>query len=162
MSTNQTQGPTLIEGKLDARSMNVAVVLSRFNSRITESLLKGAVDCLIRHGGEEKNLTIVRVPGAFEIPLAAAKAAQSGKFKAVIGLGAVVRGDTPHFDFVASEATRGMGRAAYESGIPVAFGLITTEDEEQALARSGGKAGNKGWDAAMTAMEMVSVMESLS
>ena len=150
-----------IEGVLDARELRTAVVLGRFNSLVTERLLDGALDCLDRHGGQRGNCTVIRVPGAYEIPLAASKAAATGSYDAVICLGAVVRGDTPHFDFVASEAARGIGRASFESGIPVVFGVITTEDQDQALARAGGKSGNKGWDAAMTAMEMASVVSQI-
>ena len=149
------------EGQLDARGLKAALILSRFNSFITERLLEGAKDALLRHGGQEDNLVVVRVPGAFELPLAAKKLAHSGKYDAVIALGAVIRGSTPHFDYVAAEVSKGLAHVGLESGVPVAFGVLTCDSIEQAVERAGTKAGNKGFDAAMTAMEMVSLFKGL-
>jgi 6,7-dimethyl-8-ribityllumazine synthase len=150
-----------INGTLTAQNIRTALVTGRFNSLITEQLIKGAVDTLVRHGGKESDITVIRVPGAFEIPLAARQAAESGKFDTVICLGAVIRGDTPHFDYVAAEAARGTARVSLETGCPVIFGVLTTDDMEQALARAGVKGGNKGAEAAAAAMEMVSVSRAL-
>lgn len=151
----------IYEGQLEARSLKAALVLSRFNSFITERLLEGAKDALLRHGGEENNLTVVRVPGAFELPLAAKKLAESGGYEAVIALGAVIRGSTPHFDYVAAEVSKGLAQVSLQSGVPVAFGVLTCDTIEQAVERAGAKAGNKGFDAAMTAMEMVSLFKAM-
>lgn len=153
--------PTFHEGKLDARDLKVALVVSRFNALITERLLEGALDCLRRHGAEEDALHVIRVPGGFELPLAARTAASSGDFDAVVCLGAVVRGATPHFDLVAGEAARGVARAAVDSGVPVAFGVLTTDTLEQAVERAGSKSGNKGWDAAQAAIEMAQLLRAL-
>ncbi|MDL2259988.1 6,7-dimethyl-8-ribityllumazine synthase [Deltaproteobacteria bacterium OttesenSCG-928-K17] len=149
------------EGQLDARGLKVALVLSRFNSFITERLLEGALDALKRHGGDSDNFAIVRVPGAFELPMAVKKLADGGKYDAVIALGAVIRGSTPHFDFVAAETSKGLAQVSLSSGAPVAFGVLTCDTIEQAVERAGTKAGNKGFDAAMTAMEMVSLFKEL-
>ncbi len=151
----------IYEGQLDARGLKAALVLSRFNSFITERLLEGAKDALLRHGAREDDLAVVRVPGAFELPLAAKKLAESGKFDAVIALGAVIRGSTPHFDYVAAEVSKGLAQVSLHSGLPVAFGVLTCDTIEQAVERAGTKAGNKGFDAAMTAMEMVSLFKGL-
>jgi 6,7-dimethyl-8-ribityllumazine synthase len=150
-----------IEGALDAKGLKFAIVASRFNDFIVDRLVGGAVDYLVRHGAERGDLTIVRVPGAFELPLAAKKLAGSGTFSGVLCLGAVIRGATPHFDFVASEATKGIAMAMLESGLPVGFGLLTTDSLEQAVERAGSKAGNKGVEAAAAMLEMVRVMEQL-
>jgi 6,7-dimethyl-8-ribityllumazine synthase len=150
-----------IEGALDAKGLKFAIVASRFNDFIVDRLVGGAVDYLTRHGAEPADLTLVRVPGAFELPLAARKLAHSGKFAGVLCLGAVIRGATPHFDFVASEATKGIAQAMLESGLPVGFGLLTTDTLEQAVERAGSKAGNKGVEAAAAMLEMVRVMEQL-
>jgi 6,7-dimethyl-8-ribityllumazine synthase len=150
-----------IEGQLDAKGLKFAIVASRFNDFIVDRLVGGAVDYLTRHGAEREDLTIVRVPGAFELPLAAKKLAGSGKFAGVLCLGAVIRGATPHFDFVASEATKGIAQAMLESGLPVGFGLLTTDTLEQAVERAGSKAGNKGVEAAAAMLEMIRVMEQL-
>lgn len=150
-----------LEGRLDASQIKYCLVVSRFNSFITERLLEGAEDCLVRHGAERQNLTVVRVPGAFEIPLAAKKAAASGNYQAVICLGAVIRGATPHFDYVAAEVSKGVAAVAMESGVPVSFGVLTTDTIEQAVERAGTKAGNKGWDAALTAIEMADLYRYL-
>jgi 6,7-dimethyl-8-ribityllumazine synthase len=149
------------EGQLDARGLKVALVLSRFNSFITERLLEGARDALVRHGGDEANFTVVRAPGAFELPLVAKKLAESGKYEAVIALGAVIRGSTPHFDYVSAEVSKGLAQVSLSSGVPVAFGVLTCDTIEQAVERAGTKAGNKGFDAAMTAMEMVNLFKEM-
>ncbi|MFZ1683134.1 MAG: 6,7-dimethyl-8-ribityllumazine synthase [Candidatus Zixiibacteriota bacterium] len=145
------------EGTLDAKGMKVGIVVSRFNNFFTDKLLEGAVDCLKRHGADEAKLAVAYVPGSFEIPAAAAKMAQSKKYDAVICLGAIVRGDTPHFDFIAAENSKGVAKLAMESEIPVIYGVITTDTLEQAVERAGTKAGNKGWDAAQAAIEMVNL-----
>ena len=152
---------TEINGKLNGEEKHFALVVGRFNSMITEQLLEGALDCFERHGGKRDNLTVVRVPGSFEIPLTAFKLAKSGKYDAVICLGAVIRGSTPHFDFVAAEAAKGVAQAAFGTGLPVIFGILTTDTIEQAIERAGTKAGNKGWDAMMSAMEMADLFKQL-
>ena len=151
----------VIEGKLAIQNQKVAIVVSRFNSLVTVPLLEGAKDCLLRHGGAEKDLTIVWVPGACEIPQVAKKLADSGKFKAIITLGAVIRGATPHFDQVVATVTRGVAEVAMQSGIPVIFGVLTTDSLEQALERAGSKGGNKGWDSSLAAIEMASLWDQL-
>lgn len=149
------------DGQLDARGLKVALVLSRFNSFITERLLEGAQDALARHGAEADKLTIVRVPGAFELPLAARKLAESGRYDAVIALGTVIRGSTPHFDYVAAEVSKGLAQVSLQSGLPVAFGVLTCDTIDQAIERAGTKSGNKGFDAAMTAIEMVNLFKAM-
>jgi len=149
------------EGYLSAGSTRFALIVSRFNEMITRKLLDGAMDALKRHGADASELTVIWVPGAFELPVLAKKAAGSGDYDAVICLGAVIRGDTPHFDFVASEAAKGIALSAMETDIPVAFGVVTTDTIEQAIERAGTKAGNKGWDAAMTAIEMADLYRNL-
>jgi 6,7-dimethyl-8-ribityllumazine synthase len=149
------------EGQLDARGKKFAIVASRYNEIIASKLISGALDCLLRHGCERENLEIFKVPGAFEIPLTARKVAATGKFDAVICLGAVIRGETPHFDFVASEAARGIGQASTDSGIPVIFGIVTTDTVEQAVDRAGGRTGNRGAEAALSAVEMVNLLEEI-
>jgi 6,7-dimethyl-8-ribityllumazine synthase len=151
-----------IEGKLSAQGQSYAIVVSRFNSLVTKQLLDGATDCLLRHGANDKDLTVVYCPGSFEVPQVASRLAASGKYDALICLGCVIRGETPHFDFVASEATKGIGQVALQTGVPVAYGILTTETLEQALERAGAKAGNKGWDAALTAIELVNTFTQLS
>ena len=153
--------PHYFEGKLEAKGLKFGIIVSRFNSFISERLLEGAVDALIRHGGDDSNIHVARVPGAFEIPLAAKKLAESGKYDAVICLGAVIRGSTPHFDYVASEVSKGVASVSLDSGVPIAFGVLTTDTIEQAVERAGTKSGNKGWDAAMAAMEMASLMRKI-
>lgn len=148
-------------GGYEARGRRFAVVASRFNGAVVRRLVDGALDCLRRHGVEEEDLEVVWVPGAFEIPLAARRLAASGGYDAVICLGAVIRGETPHFDHVAGQAAAGIARAGEELGVPVIFGIVTADTAEQAEARAGGKHGNRGWDAAMAAMEMASVLEQL-
>lgn len=153
--------PKVIEGKLLADKKKFGILVGRFNSFITERLLEGALDALYRHGADEGDITIIRVPGSFEIPLVAQKAAKSQKYDAVICLGAVIRGATPHFDFVSSEATKGIALVGLETGCPAIFGVLTTDTIEQAVERAGTKAGNKGYDAAMTAIEMVNLLEQV-
>ena len=150
-----------IEGVLDARGTRFAIVLARFNSLIGERLLEGAIDCLERHGAEADAVTVVRVPGAFEIPLVASRLAAHEEYDAVICLGAVIRGSTPHFEYVANEAAKGIAHASLSSGKPVIFGVLTCDTIEQALERAGTKAGNKGWDAAMAAIETADVVKKI-
>ncbi len=151
----------IIEGSVSAKGFRFAIVVSRFNDFVTWKLTEGALDALKRHGAEDSDITIIKVPGSFEIPLIAKKAAKSGKFDAIICLGAVIRGSTPHFEYVAAEVSKGIATVALESEIPVLFGVLTTDNLEQAIERAGTKAGNKGWDAAMAAMEMVNLIKSL-
>ncbi len=150
-----------IEGKLIASEMKVGVIASRFNEFITGKLLGGAQDSFVRHGGNADDLTVAWVPGAFEIPLVAQKMAQSGKYDAVVCLGAVIRGNTPHFDMVANESVKGIAQAGLQSGIPVIYGVLTTDSIEQAVERAGTKAGNKGFDAMTSAIEMVNLTRQL-
>lgn len=152
-------GIHMIEGKVVAPDgMKVGIIASRFNSFIVEKLLEGAVDGLVRHGVEDENITACWVPGAFEIPVLAQKMAQSGLYDAVICVGAVIRGSTSHYDYVCSEVSKGIAAAGMQSGKPVLFGVITTENIEQAIERAGSKAGNKGYDCALSAIEMVNLM----
>ncbi len=151
----------IIEGQLSAEGKKFGIVVSRFNEMISKSLLGGAFDCLSRHGADEDEITVVYVPGSFEIPLAAKKLAQSKKFDAVICLGAVIRGGTPHFDYIAAEVSKGVANVGLESGVPVIFGIITSDTIEQAIERAGTKAGNKGWDAALNAIEMADLIKKL-
>jgi 6,7-dimethyl-8-ribityllumazine synthase len=154
--------PKVLEGQLAAQGLRFAIVVSRFNSLVTQRLLEGALDALRRHGADDDAITVVYVPGSFEIPLAAKRLAQSGAFDAVICLGCIIRGDTPHFEYVASEAAKGIAQVALETGVPTIFGVVTADTLEQALERAGAKAGNRGFEAAMTAMEMANLMRQLS
>jgi 6,7-dimethyl-8-ribityllumazine synthase len=149
------------EGKLVAENLKFALVVSRFNSFITERLLEGALDCLRRQGVSEDALTVVRVPGAWEIPLVARRLAQAQTHDAVICLGAVIRGSTPHFDYVAAEVSKGVAQVSLETGVPIGFGILTTDTLEQAIERAGSKAGNKGFAAAEAAIEMVNLLKEL-
>jgi 6,7-dimethyl-8-ribityllumazine synthase len=151
----------VIQGELNAELMKFGIVVSRFNDFITSKLLDGAVDALVRHGAGEDDIDVVKVPGAFEIPLVAKKMAEKGGYSAVICLGAVIRGATPHFDYVAAEVSKGVAQASLESGVPIAFGVITSDTIEQAVERAGSKAGNKGSDAAVTAIEMAQVLKQI-
>ena len=151
----------IVEGDFSALTARFVIVVARFNGFVVEGLLSGAIDTLKRHGVNDNNITVVRVPGAFEIPVTAKKVARSGDYDAVIALGAVIRGAPPHFDFVAGECASGLGRIALEEELPVAFGVLTTDTIEQAIERSGTKAGNKGVDVAMSALEMVSLLRQL-
>jgi len=148
-------------GSLEARDHRVALVVARFNEFITTKLQAGALDCLRRHGVEDRNVQVVHVPGAFEVPLAAHTLATSGQFDAVVCLGAVVRGATPHFDLVAQAVARGVAETGLATGVPVTFGVLTTDTLEQAIERAGAKSGNKGWDAALAAIEMVNLLRAL-
>jgi 6,7-dimethyl-8-ribityllumazine synthase len=149
------------EGKLTAKGRRFAIVLSRFNQFIGEKLLDGALDCLRRHHADENGLEVFRVPGSFEIPYLAKHLAESRKFDAVICLGVVIRGETPHFDFVAREVAKGVAQVSLDSGIPTIFGIVTAETHEQAIDRAGAKAGNRGWDAAISAMEMADLLKTV-
>lgn len=151
----------VLEGRLNAQGVRFAVVVSRFNDFINAKLLDGALDALSRHGAEDEHIVIVRVPGSFEIPLTAKKLADSGRYDAVICLGAVIRGATPHFEYISAEVTKGIAKVTLDSGIPVSFGILTTDNIEQAIERAGTKSGNKGWDAAMAAIEMVNLLKEL-
>jgi 6,7-dimethyl-8-ribityllumazine synthase len=150
-----------IEGALGAQGTRFALVVSRFNDFIGQKLVEGAIDCILRHGGSDENIAIYRCPGAFELPMVAKKVALSGKYDAIVALGAIIRGSTPHFDVIAAEATKGIAQVALDTGIPIAFGVLTTENLEQAIERAGTKAGNKGFDAAMTAIEMVNLYRQI-
>ena len=150
----------VLEGKLTAEGLRIGIVAARFNEFITNKLVSGAIDALTRHGASEENMTMAWVPGAFEIPLAAQKMASSGKFDAVICLCAVIRGSTPHFDYVSNEVTKGVAHVGLQTGVPTVFGVLTTDTIEQAIERAGTKAGNKGFDAAMTAIEMANLLKS--
>ena len=151
----------IIEGQLIASNLRFAFVVSRFNQAITENLLQGALDCFRRHGGNEEHITIVRVPGAFEIPLAAQRLALSQKYDAIVCLGAVIRGATPHFDYICSEVAGGIGSLALTTDLPIAFGILTTDSIEQAVERAGSKAGNKGFDTTLSAIEMVNLLKNI-
>ncbi|MBW1739865.1 MAG: 6,7-dimethyl-8-ribityllumazine synthase [Deltaproteobacteria bacterium] len=153
--------PNVYEGKISAEGKKFAVVLSRFNDFIGDRLLSGAIDALSRHGARDEDIDIVKVPGSFEIPLMAKKMAQKAKYHAIICLGAVIRGSTPHFEYVSAEVSKGIALVGLESGVPVIFGVVTTDTLEQAIERAGTKAGNKGWAAAMAAMEMANLVESV-
>ena len=153
--------PNIIEGKLLGQGRRFVLVVSRFNDFITEKLVGGAVDALLRTGVETGDIDIVKVPGAFEIPLLAKKAAAAGRYDAVICLGAVIRGATPHFDYVSAEVSKGVAQVSMDAEIPVIFGVITTDTIEQAIERAGTKSGNKGWEAAMAAVEMVNLMDAV-
>ena len=151
--------PEIIEGRISAEGFRFAILASRFNDFITEKLLSGAQDALIRSGASEDDIEIVKVPGCFEIPLLAKKMAQTKRFHAIICLGAVIRGSTPHFDYVSAEVSKGVAQVGMEAEIPVIFGVITTDTIEQAIERAGTKAGNKGWSAAVAAVEMANLFE---
>lgn len=153
--------PKPIQGDLTAKGLKFAIVASRFNDFITARLLDGAVDGLMRHGASESDIEIVKVPGSFEIPLAAKVLAQSKKYNAIICLGAVIRGATPHFEYVSAEVSKGVAAVSMETGVPVIFGVLTTDTIEQAIERAGTKSGNKGWDAALSAIEMSNLMRQI-
>jgi 6,7-dimethyl-8-ribityllumazine synthase len=153
--------PKLIEADLVAKGKKFAIVVSRFNDFITDKLVGGAVDALVRSGTLDKDIDVVKVPGAFEIPLVAKKIAAGKRHDAVICLGAVIRGATPHFDYVSAEVSKGVAAASMEAGLPIIFGVLTTDTLEQAIERAGSKSGNKGWDAALAAVEMANLMEAV-
>jgi 6,7-dimethyl-8-ribityllumazine synthase len=150
-----------IQGELDGKGLRFTLIAGRFNDFNTSKLVEGAVDALVRHGVKDDDITMVKVPGAFEIPLAASRVAADKKADAIICLGAVIRGATPHFDYVASEVSKGIAQAMLVTGVPIAFGVLTTDTIEQAVERAGTKSGNKGWDAALSAIEMVRVLKQL-
>ncbi len=150
-----------VEGDLRVGKLRIALVASRFNAEVVDRLVQGAVDALVAHGADPASLELVRVPGAFDLPPVVRRVAESGRFDAVVALGAVIRGETSHFDYVAGECAAGLARVADETGVPVAFGVLTTEDEEQAMARAGGREGNKGADAALAAVELASLLRKL-
>ena len=159
---DEPQGPGLhTRGSLDGQGLKIGVVASSFNRFVTSRLVEGACEGLMAHGFEETDLHVAWVPGAFELPLAASEMARSGRWDALVCVGAVIRGETSHFDFVAGEAARGIAAASRETGVPIAFGVLTTDTEEQALERAGGKVGNKGYEAALTAIEMVNLLRQL-
>jgi len=151
----------VLEGRITAEGFRFAVVVSRFNDFISSKLVDGAMDALMRHGAKEEYVHLIKVPGAFEIPLVAKRVAESGRYDAVICLGAVIRGGTPHFEYVAAEVSKGIAAVALETKIPITFGVLTTDNLEQAIERAGAKSGNKGWDAALAAMEMVNLFKQL-
>ena len=151
-----------IEGQLDAKGLRITIVASRFNDFIVERLIGGAVDYLVRHGCDEKSIDLVRVPGAFEMPLVCKRIAGRNQCDGIVALGAVIRGSTPHFDFVANEATKGLAQVSLERGMPIGFGLLTTDTLEQAIERAGSKAGNKGAEAAAAMLETLRVLEQLA
>lgn len=150
-----------IEGQLQAQGLKFTIIATRFNDFIVDRLTGGAVDYLLRHGAAREDITIIRVPGAFELPIVASKAAQAGKSDAIICVGAVIRGATPHFDYVCSEATKGIAHVALETGVPIGFGLLTTDTLEQSIERAGSKAGNKGVEAAAAALETLRVLQQM-
>lgn len=152
---------TTVEGSLSGTNLRIAIVVARFNGFVTEPLLAGCMDGLTRHGVDSQDVVVVRVPGSFEIPLVAKRLAASGKYDAIICLGAVIRGATPHFDYVCAECAKGVAHAANETGVPTIFGVITTDTLEQALERAGVKSGNKGWDAALAAIEMANLIKQI-
>jgi len=152
---------TEIAGKLDASGLKFGLVASRFNNLLTSKLVEGAIDCLIRHQADEKSITVVWVPGSFEIPYAAAKLIETKKYDAILCLGAIIKGDTPHNEYIANEASKGIARLALDTGLPVIFGIITSDTLEQAIERAGTKAGNKGWDAALSGIEMANLYREI-
>ncbi|UCF83555.1 MAG: 6,7-dimethyl-8-ribityllumazine synthase [Desulfobacteraceae bacterium] len=153
--------PKVVEGQLSAEGFRFGIIVSRFNDFICSRLVEGAMDALLRHGATEEQISVIKVPGAFEIPLTAKKLAESGRYDAVICLGAVIRGSTPHFDYVAAEVSKGIANVALESKVPVAFGVLTTDNLEQAIERAGSKSGNKGYEGAVAAIEMVNLFKEL-
>lgn len=151
----------VIEGELQAKGLRFGIILSRFNDFITSRLLDGALDALIRHGADDKDIEVIKVPGSFEIPMVAKRLANKGAYNAIICLGTIIRGSTPHFEYVAAEVSKGIASASLETGVPISFGIITSDTIEQAIERAGSKSGNKGWDAAMTAIEMAQVLKKI-
>ena len=153
--------PKVVEGQLSAEGFRFGIIVSRFNDFICSRLVEGAMDALLRHGATEEKVSVIKVPGAFEIPPTAKKLAASGRYDAVICLGAVIRGSTPHFDYVAAEVSKGIANVALESKVPVSFGVLTTDNLEQAIERAGSKSGNKGYEGAVAAIEMVNLFKEL-
>jgi 6,7-dimethyl-8-ribityllumazine synthase len=150
-----------VEGKLEGKDLRFGIVVSRFNDAITVRLLEGALDCLIRHGVSEENITVYWVPGAFEIPVTLKKAAGKGDYDALISLACIIRGDTPHFEYVSSEVAKGVAQVSLETGVPISFGVVTADNLEQAINRAGAKSGNKGFQAAMSALEMANLFKQV-
>jgi 6,7-dimethyl-8-ribityllumazine synthase len=151
----------VIEGELQAKGLKFGIVMSRFNDFITSKLLDGAVDALVRHGAKEDDIDVMKVPGSFEIPMIAKRMALKGVYNAIICIGTVIRGSTPHFEYIAAEVSKGIATASMETGVPIAFGVITSDTIEQAVERAGTKSGNKGWDAAITAIEMAQLLKKI-
>lgn len=151
----------ILEGDLQAKGLKFGIVMSRFNEFITNKLVEGAIDALVRHGARDDDIEVAKVPGSFEIPLVAKKMALKGTYHAIICLGTIIRGATPHFDYIAAEVSKGIASASLETGVPIAFGIITSDTIEQAIERAGSKSGNKGWDAAITAIEMAQLQKKL-
>jgi len=151
----------IFEGELQAKGLKFCIIVSRFNEFITSKLLEGAIDALVRHGAKEDDIEIIKVPGSFEIPIIAKKIATKGLHNAIICLGTIIRGATPHFEYIAAEVSKGIATASMETGIPMAFGIITSDSIEQAIERAGTKSGNKGWDAAITAIEMAQLIKKI-
>jgi 6,7-dimethyl-8-ribityllumazine synthase len=154
--------PKIFEGNLDASGLKFGIIVSRFNDFIGEKLVGGAIDALLRHGANEADINVFKVPGSFEIPLTAKKLALTKKFDAIICLGVIIRGDTPHFEYIAAEVSKGIASVGLDTGTPIIFGVLTTENIEQAIERSGTKAGNKGFDAANAAVEIVNLFKNVS
>jgi len=159
--SKQSTPPAVLEGTLSAKNIRFALLVSRFNDFISQRLVEGAIDCITRHDEGTPNYTIVKVPGAFDIPATAGKLAASGKYDAIVCLGAVIRGSTPHFDYVAAEVSKGVAQVAMQGHVPVTFGVLTTDSVEQAIDRAGTKSGNKGWDAALAAIELVNLWRNI-
>jgi 6,7-dimethyl-8-ribityllumazine synthase len=153
--------PETLEGNLDARELKLAIIVARFNSFITERLLEGAIDAFMRTGGSKENIQLIRVPGSWEMPVVAVELARQKRHDAIVCLGAVIRGETPHFDYVAGNAASGLAHIAAETGVPIAFGVLTTNTVDQAVDRAGAKSGNKGFDAVMTAIEMANLLKAI-
>jgi 6,7-dimethyl-8-ribityllumazine synthase len=151
----------ILQGELQAKGLKFGIIVSRFNEFITSKLLDGALDALVRHGAKEEDIDVIRVPGSFEIPMIARKLALKGTYNAILCLGTVIRGATPHFEYIAAEVSKGIASTAMETGVPIAFGIITSDTIEQAIERAGTKSGNKGWDAAITAIEMAQLIKKL-
>lgn len=151
----------IIEGNLSAKGLRFAIVASRWNDFIGSRLIDGAVDCIVRHEGNAENIALYRCPGSFELPMVVKKVAETKRYDAVIAIGVLIRGATSHFDYIAAEATKGVAQAALESGVPVAYGVLTTDTIEQAIERAGTKAGNKGWEAATAAIEMANLYKAI-
>jgi 6,7-dimethyl-8-ribityllumazine synthase len=151
----------VVEGELQAKGLKFGIVMSRFNDFITSKLLEGAVDALVRHGAKEDDIDVMKVPGSFEIPMIAKRMALKGVYNAIICIGTVIRGSTPHFEYIAAEVSKGIATASMETGVPIAFGVITSDTIEQAVERAGTKSGNKGWDAAITAIEMAQLLKKI-
>ena len=151
----------VLEGKLSGKGKKIAIIISRFNSFVTERLLEGALDCLVRHDTDKTLISVIRVPGAWEIPFAVKRAAEKGDYDGIICLGAVVRGDTPHFDYVAAEVSKGIASLSLSHDVPIGFGVLTTDTVEQAIDRAGTKAGNKGWDTALSVLEMTDLIANM-